>query len=138
MIIACRPTFVLARHLSRGSAVIMAGSRAISTSSHLKTSDAQLYSSMEGKLDSSLLESITDVMGFKYMTPVQDKVLNGLPTLKTDWYVHTSYNIPRMVLKIILSVWYEPRLEQEKPPRFSCRQFNLSCKIPRQKVRWLY
>lgn len=69
----------------RGSAVIMAGSRAINTSAYLKTSDAKLFSSLEGKLDSSLLESIKDVMGFEYMTPVQDKVLNGLPSLKTDW-----------------------------------------------------
>ena len=85
MLLARRPAFVLARHLSHNHIAIMAGSRAISTSPYLKAADAKLYSSMEGKLDSSLLESIKDVMGFEYMTPVQDKVLNGLPSLKTDW-----------------------------------------------------
>lgn len=63
----------------------MAGSRLISTSPYMKASEAKPYSSMEGKLDGSLLKSIKEVMGFEYMTPVQDQVLNGLPSLKTDW-----------------------------------------------------
>lgn len=63
----------------------MARSRNISISPYLMASDAKPYSSMEGKIDSSLLASIKDVMGFEYMTPVQDQVLNGLPSLKTDW-----------------------------------------------------
>lgn len=85
MLVARRPAFVLCQHLSLNHMAIMAGSRAISTSPYLKASDAKPYSSLEGKIDGSLLESIRDVMGFQYMTPVQDKVLNGLPSLKTDW-----------------------------------------------------
>lgn len=87
MILARRPIFLLVRHFSRNSAIKMADTRGICTTAYLKASNAQPYSSMEGKLDSSLLESIKEVMGFEYMTPVQDKVLNGLPSLKTDWYV---------------------------------------------------
>lgn len=40
---------------------------------------------MKGKLDPVLLEALKDVMGFDFMTPVQSKVLSGLPTLKSDW-----------------------------------------------------
>ena len=87
MLSACRPAFVLSRHSSCIPTVIMASSRHISTSPYMGmgASEAKTYSSMEGKLDGSLLKSIKEVMGFEYMTPVQDKVLNGLPSLKTDW-----------------------------------------------------
>lgn len=85
MILARRRAFILSRHLSCSPTVIMAGSRHISTSPYIKASDAKTYDSMEGKIDGSLLAAIKDVMGFEYMTPVQDKVLNGLPSLKTDW-----------------------------------------------------
>lgn len=91
MLLARRSAFLLARQLSCGPAMVMAASRPLCTSPYLKASDApasdaRLFSDMEGKLDSSLLESIKEVMGFEYMTPVQDKVLNGLPSLKSDWY----------------------------------------------------
>lgn len=51
----------------------------------LKAANAQPYSSMHGKLDPSLLQSLQS-MGMLYMTPVQSKVLD-MPSLRQDWYV---------------------------------------------------
>ncbi len=63
----------------------MSSSSALYSSASLKAANAQPYSSMQGKLDPVLLEALKNVMGFEYMTPVQSKVLNGLPTLRSDW-----------------------------------------------------
>ena len=64
----------------------MSTSSAMYSSASLKASNAQPFSSMEGKLDSQLLEALKD-MKFDFMTPVQSQVLDGLPSLKSDWYV---------------------------------------------------
>ncbi len=63
----------------------MSSSSALYSSASLKAANAQPYSSLKGKLDPALLEALKDVMGFDFMTPVQSKVLSGLPTLKSDW-----------------------------------------------------
>jgi len=67
------------------SAANMSSSSALFSSAELKAANAQPYSNMEGKLDPVLLEALKDVMGFDFMTPVQSKVLSGLPTLRSDW-----------------------------------------------------
>ncbi|KAJ5438745.1 ATP-dependent RNA helicase [Penicillium daleae] len=51
--------------------------------------DAQPYSSMAGKLDARLLKGL-DVMGFAFMTPVQQRVLTELPTWRTDCLVQAK------------------------------------------------
>lgn len=63
----------------------MANSSALFSTSSLKAAGAKAYSSMDGKLDPSLLQGLQD-MGMSYMTPVQQKVLE-LPSLRSDWYV---------------------------------------------------
>ena len=63
----------------------MSSSTTLYSSASLKAANAQPYSNMQGKLDPVLLEALKNVMGFEYMTPVQSKVLNGLPTLQSDW-----------------------------------------------------
>lgn len=67
------------------SAANMSRSSALFSNAELKAANAQPYSSMEGKLDPVLLDALKDVMGFDFMTPVQSKVLSGLPTLRSDW-----------------------------------------------------
>ena len=62
----------------------MSTSAALYTSESLKAANALPYSSMEGKLDPLLLQALKD-MKFDFMTPVQSKVLAGLPSLKSDW-----------------------------------------------------
>lgn len=54
------------------------------TTSSVKAANAQPFSSMQGKLNPSLLEGL-DAMGFEYMTPVQKKVLAELPSFNGDW-----------------------------------------------------
>lgn len=90
----CRPALLLSRHLSRSFVLIPKNSSAISTSSYLNNAATPLFSSLEGKLDSSLLKSIHEEMGFEHMTPVQDQLLNGLPSFKADWYVCTTLYPP--------------------------------------------
>ena len=63
----------------------MSSSSALYSSASLKAANAQPYSSMKGKLDPVLLEALKYVLGFEFMTPVQSKVLRGLPTLRSDW-----------------------------------------------------
>lgn len=62
----------------------MSNPRARFTTSSLKAANAQPFSSMQGKLNPSLLEGL-DAMGFEYMTPVQKKVLAELPSFNADW-----------------------------------------------------
>ncbi len=78
----CIPSVLPDRQLI--SLMTMSNPQALYTTSSLKAANAQLFSSMQGKLDPSLLEGL-DAMGFEYMTPVQKKVLGGLPSLKGDW-----------------------------------------------------
>lgn len=47
------------------------------------------FDAQAGKLDPLLLEAVND-MGFEYMTPVQSKVLGGLPSLKSDCLVQAK------------------------------------------------
>ena len=85
----------LARSIARTSSILsskfllpstykMSTSAALYTSESLKGANALPYSSMEGKLDPLLLQALKD-MNFDFMTPVQSKVLTGLPSLKSDW-----------------------------------------------------
>ncbi|MCJ1287028.1 hypothetical protein MMC26_006375 [Xylographa opegraphella] len=62
---------------------------AIYSTASLGESNAQPYSSMAGKLHPQLLKAL-DVMGFKYMTPVQTKVLSELPSFRTDCLVQAK------------------------------------------------
>lgn len=66
------------------SAYKMSTSAALYTSESLKAANALPYSYMEGTLDPMLLQALKD-MNFDFMTPVQSKVLAGLPSLKSDW-----------------------------------------------------
>ena len=77
----------------------MSTSAALYTSESLKAANALPYSSMEGKLDPTLLQALKD-MKFDFMTPVQSKVLCGLPSLKSDWLV-TIQNILWVKLSIL-------------------------------------
>lgn len=67
----------------------MSTSGALYSSESLKAANAQPYSSMEGKLDPMLLLALKD-MNFDFMTPVQSKVLGGLPSLKSDCLVQAK------------------------------------------------
>lgn len=67
----------------------MSTSGALYSSASLKAANAQPYSRMEGTLDPMLLLALKD-MSFEYMTPVQDKVLGGLPSLQSDCLVQAK------------------------------------------------
>lgn len=62
----------------------MSNPQARFTTSSQKAANAQSFSSMQGKLNPSLLEGL-NAMGFEYMTPIQKKVLGELPSFKGDW-----------------------------------------------------
>ena len=47
-------------------------------------SQAMAFDTLQGKVDSALLAAIKD-MKFENMSPVQEKVMSGLPTLDSDW-----------------------------------------------------
>lgn len=67
----------------------MSTSGALYSSASLKAANAQPYSSMEGTLDPMLLLALKD-MKFEFMTPVQSKVLGGLPSLQSDCLVQAK------------------------------------------------
>lgn len=67
----------------------MSTSGALYSSATLKAANAQPYSSMKGILDPMLLMALKD-MDFEYMTPVQSKVLGGLPSLQSDCLVQAK------------------------------------------------
>ncbi len=69
--------------------VTMASASALFSTSSLRAAGAKAYSSMDGKLDPSLLQGLQD-MGMSYMTPVQQKMLE-LPSLRSDWYVRSLF-----------------------------------------------
>ena len=79
-----RTSFIPSSKFLLLSAYKMSTSAALYTSESLKAANALPYSSMEGKLDPLLLQALKD-MNFDFMTPVQSKVLSGLPSLKSDW-----------------------------------------------------
>ena len=62
---------------------------ALYSTASLKESNAQPYSSMTGTIHPQLLQAL-QVMGFEYMTPVQSKVLTGLPNLRSDCLVQAK------------------------------------------------
>ncbi|KAL8639287.1 MAG: hypothetical protein Q9228_003669 [Teloschistes exilis] len=66
----------------------MAAPKALFSTSALKAANAQPYSSMNGKLDPSLLRSLQE-MGMVYMTPVQTKVMD-MPSLRSDCLVRSK------------------------------------------------
>ena len=54
------------------------------SASSLKQANAIPFKSLAGKLDPGILKALEE-MQYEYMTPVQEKVLTSLPTLRTDW-----------------------------------------------------
>lgn len=58
--------------------------QAVYSTSALRQAQAPPFKSLAGKLDSGILKAL-DEMQYEYMTPVQEKVLGSLPTLRTDW-----------------------------------------------------
>ena len=54
-----------------------------------KSNGTQSYASMTGKLDAALLQAL-DAMGFEFMTPVQERVLNDLPNWRSDCLVQAK------------------------------------------------
>ena len=73
-------------NLGPRSAFKMSTTSAVYSSASLEAANAQPFSTMDGKLDPKLLEALKE-MNFEFMTPVQSKVLQGLPSMKSDWYV---------------------------------------------------
>jgi hypothetical protein len=58
--------------------------QAVYSTSTLRQANAMPFKSLAGKLDPGILTAL-DAMQYEYMTPVQEKVLGSLPTLRTDW-----------------------------------------------------
>ena len=67
----------------------MPSSSALHSSASLKAANAKPYAIMKDKLDPMLLLALQD-MGFQYMTPVQSKVLDRLPSLRSDCLVQAK------------------------------------------------
>ncbi|KAL2048574.1 hypothetical protein N7G274_000486 [Stereocaulon virgatum] len=84
-----RPCFVSSHKLHLTLTLTMSTTAALYTSESLKAANAQPYSSMESRLDPTLLLALKD-MKFDFMTPVQSKVLSGLPSLKSDCLVQAK------------------------------------------------
>lgn len=57
---------------------------AVYSTSSLEQANAMPFKSLTGKLDPGLLKAL-DEMQYEYMTPVQERVLSSLPSLRTDW-----------------------------------------------------
>ena len=62
----------------------MSTTTALHNNASLMAAKAPTFNSMQGKLDPALLHALRD-MKFEYMTPVQEKVVSGLPTASSDW-----------------------------------------------------
>lgn len=58
--------------------------QAVYSTSALRQANAMPFKSLNSKLDPGILKAL-DVMGYEFMTPVQEKVLNSLSSLRTDW-----------------------------------------------------
>ncbi len=87
--ISRRPSVFRFYRFSPTSVSKMSTSGALYSSASLKAANAQPYSSMEGTLDPMLLLALKD-MKFEFMTPVQSKVLGGLPSLQSDCLVQAK------------------------------------------------
>lgn len=57
---------------------------AVYSTSALKRANAMPYKSLTGNFDPGILKAL-DEMHYEYMTPVQEKVLSSLPSLRADW-----------------------------------------------------
>jgi hypothetical protein len=57
---------------------------ALYSTSSLKLANAMPFNSLSEKLDSGILKAL-DEMQYEYMTPVQEKVLSSMPSLRSDW-----------------------------------------------------
>jgi ATP-dependent RNA helicase MSS116, mitochondrial len=57
---------------------------AVYSTTALKEANALPFQSLQGKLEPAILKALEE-MQYEYMTPVQEKVLTALPTLRTDW-----------------------------------------------------
>ena len=79
-----RPSLLIPHHFYLPATTVMSTTGALHTSASLKADNAPRYDSMQGKLDPTILDGLK-AMDFEFMTPVQAKVLNGLPSLKSDW-----------------------------------------------------
>lgn len=89
----------------------MAAPVALFSTSALRAANAQPYSSINGKLDPSLLRSLQE-MGIVYMTPVQTKVME-MPSLRSDWYVEVLYRCCSSILTIEQSRTLKDRHRQD-------------------------
>ncbi|EMC91626.1 hypothetical protein BAUCODRAFT_143167 [Baudoinia panamericana UAMH 10762] len=67
----------------------MAATTAQYSTASLSEQNAQPYSSMAGRLQQPLLKAL-DVMGYQYMTPVQQKTLTELPSFSADCLVQAK------------------------------------------------
>ncbi len=72
-------------NLSKASTFKMSTSAALYTSETLKAASAPPFGTLQGKLDPALLQALRELK-FDFMTPVQEKVMNELPGLDSDWY----------------------------------------------------
>jgi hypothetical protein len=57
---------------------------AVYSTSSLKLANAMPFNSLTNKLDAGILKALNE-MEYEYMTPVQEKVLSSMPSLRTDW-----------------------------------------------------
>ncbi|KAI9775056.1 MAG: hypothetical protein M1835_005946 [Candelina submexicana] len=62
---------------------------AVYSTKSLKDANAERFDSMQGKVDVPLLKAL-NCMKYEYMTPVQSKVLTGLPSLRSDCLVQAK------------------------------------------------
>jgi len=57
---------------------------AVYSTSSLKLANAMPFNSLTDKLDPGILKALGE-MQYEYMTPVQEKVLSSMPSLRSDW-----------------------------------------------------
>jgi superfamily II DNA/RNA helicase len=57
---------------------------AVYSTSSLKLANATPFNSLTDKLDPGILKALGE-MQYEYMTPVQEKVLSSMPSLRSDW-----------------------------------------------------
>lgn len=82
-----KPTLIH-QHTSKSFAILtfkMSTSAALYTSESLKAANATSFGTLKAKLDPALLQALQEI-GFEFMTPVQEKVMNELPRVNSDWY----------------------------------------------------
>lgn len=93
-VVNCRQGLIYpTRRLDLTNNRLQSVSRYFSTSTTMENpasyDGAQPYSSMNGKLDSRLLQAL-NIQGFEFMTPVQHRVLNELPDWRSDCLVQAK------------------------------------------------